>query len=174
MIGHNYAQALFSLALDEKLDEAILKDLQTVEKAIAPEPDFLRLLSSPNLSKAERCGVLDTCFRGQVHTYVLSCMKLMTEKGCARYIPDVCRAYTDLYREMHGIVSVRAATAVPMTEEQKQRLTKRLETMTGKKIILEPVLDPGCLGGVRLDYDGLRVEDTVRHRLDSVRDWLKA
>ena len=174
MIGHDYAQALFSLAQDEQLDDRILQELQTVGDAIAPEPTFLRLLSAPNLSKEERCGILDRCFKGRVHAYVLNCLKLMTEKGYARYLPEMCQSYGELYNEAHGILSVKAATAVPMTTEQQDRLRKRLEAMTGKKVILKSVIEPACLGGIRLDYDGMRVNDTVRHRLDSVRDWLRA
>ena len=177
MIGHNYAQALFSLIeedRDEKLSDRILQEMRTVGEAVSPEPAFLRLLSAPNLSKEERCGVLDACFGGRVHTYVLNCLKLMTEKGYARYIPEVCQSYVKLYNEAHGILSVKAVTAVPLKAEQAEKLKARLEKITGKKIALEAAVDPACLGGIRLDYDGLRVEDTVRHRLDSVRDWLRA
>ena len=34
-------------------------------------------------------------------------------------------------------------------------------------------VDPQVLGGVRLDYDGKRLDDTVSHRLDAVRRLLK-
>ena len=34
-------------------------------------------------------------------------------------------------------------------------------------------VDPAVLGGVRLDYDGKRLDDTVSHRLDAIRGLLK-
>ena len=45
--------------------------------------------------------------------------------------------------------------------------------MTGKTISLTNRIDPDCLGGIRLDYDGTRMDDTVLHRLESVRKLLK-
>ena len=45
--------------------------------------------------------------------------------------------------------------------------------MTGKQVRLENVIEPDCLGGVRLEYDGKRVDDTIRHRLDAVHSMLK-
>ena len=45
--------------------------------------------------------------------------------------------------------------------------------MTGKSIRLICRVDPSCMGGMRLDYDGRRVEDTIRHRLDTLGDLLK-
>jgi len=34
-------------------------------------------------------------------------------------------------------------------------------------------IDPECLGGVRLDYDGKRVDGSVANRLETVRNMLK-
>ena len=44
---------------------------------------------------------------------------------------------------------------------------------TGKTIDLQNRIDPACLGGIRLDYDGKRLDDTVSHRLDSIGALLK-
>jgi len=33
-------------------------------------------------------------------------------------------------------------------------------------------VDPDVLGGVRLDFDGKCVDDTLSHRLDSIRNML--
>ena len=60
-----------------------------------------------------------------------------------------------------------------MTPDQLQRLTKKLMAITGKQIELRGRVDPNCLGGVRLDYDGKRLDDTVAHRLDAIRGVLK-
>ena len=66
-----------------------------------------------------------------------------------------------------------AVTAVALTQEQHARLTEKLTQLTGKTVELENKVDPAVLGGVRLDYDGKRVDGTVQSRLDSVRDLLK-
>ena len=51
--------------------------------------------------------------------------------------------------------------------------TKKLEQLTGKTIDLSCRVDPAVMGGVRLDYDGKRVDGTVRSRLDAVDKMLK-
>ena len=64
-------------------------------------------------------------------------------------------------------------TAAPVTKAQSDRLEAKLNAMTGKKVRLMNVIEPDCLGGVRLEYDGKRVDDTIRHRLDAVHSMLK-
>ena len=68
---------------------------------------------------------------------------------------------------------VKVMSAVALTAAQQEKLTGKLAQLTGKQIILECRVDPSCLGGVRLDYDGKRVDGTVQSRLDAVRDLLK-
>ena len=58
-------------------------------------------------------------------------------------------------------------------EKKKERLSQKLQAVTGKTIDLCNRVDPSCLGGVRLDYDGKRVDDTVSHRLGSISALLK-
>ena len=172
-VGSVYAEALYSLAREEGFSDAILQQLKTLDSCFAQEPDFLRLLGAPNLSKAERCQILDESFRGKVEPYLLNFLKILTEKGYIRQFSNCVEAYRDLYNQENGILPVTAITAVPLTEAQTVKLTEKLRNITGKQIELLNKLDPTVLGGMRLDYDGKRVDDTVSHRLDAVRSMLQ-
>ena len=172
-VGSVYAEALYSLAREEGLSDAILQQLKTLDSCFAQEPDFLRLLGAPNLPKSERCQILDNSFRGQVEPYLLNFLKILTEKGYIRQFPNCVKAYRDLYNQDNGILPVTAITAVALTDAQRAKLTEKLHKITGKQIELLNKLDPTVLGGMRLDYDGKRVDDTVSHRLDAVRSMLQ-
>lgn len=172
-VGSVYGEALYVLAKDEGLSDEIMHQLRILDEGFAGEPEFIRLLSAPNLSKEERCGIVDDCFRGKVHVYVCSFLKLLTEKGYAKHFSACVKTYQEQYNLDHGILPVTAVTAVPLTEGQMGRLTEKLSGITGKTVELNCRVDPAVLGGVRLDYDGKRVDDTVSHRLDAIRGMLK-
>ena len=133
----------------------------------------MRLLSAPNLTKDERCRILDDSFRGKINPYVLNFMKILTEKGYMRYFADCCKEYRAAFNRDHGILEVCAVSAVPLSADQTERLTQKLAKVTGKTIDLHNRIDPACLGGIRLDYDGKRLDDTVSHRLESIGALLK-
>ena len=172
-IGSVYGEALYDLARSEEVSDQILEELSVLDESFRWEPDFLRLLAAPNLGKEERCGLVNQCFRGKVHPYVLNFLKILTEKGYTRFFGDCCAVYRELYNRDNGILPVTAVTAVALTAEQSEKLTAKLVALTGKKVELINRVEPGVLGGVRLDYDGKRVDDTVAHRLDTVRGLLK-
>ena len=172
-IGSVYGEALYTLALEEQLTEQILAELNVLQESFHQEPDFIRLLASPNLSKQERCAIVDGSFRGKVHIYVLNILKILTEKGYMKHFSDCCKAFEEHYNLDNGILPVTAITAFPLSDAQAEKLTGRLARITGRQIKLRNRVDPTCLGGVRLDYDGKRLDDTVSHHLEAIRGLLK-
>lgn len=172
-IGNAYGLALYELAVEEGVSEEILAQMTALDDSFRQEPGFVRLLSSPSLSKEERCRILDDSFGGRIHRYLLNFMKILTEKGYMGSFSDCRKAFLRRYYADHNIVSVTAVTAVPLTRGQTDALTEKLSRATGKTVLLQNRLDPQCLGGVRLDYDGLQMDDTVAHRLGAIRDLLK-
>lgn len=172
-IGSVYGEALYGLAVEENASDEILSELTALNHSFHGEPDFIRLLSSPSIPKPERCRILDDSFRGKLHTHVVSFLKILTEKGYIKHFSDCCKSYESAYNLDHNILPVTALTAVPLTAEQAAALTAKLSRITCKTVKLQNKVDPACLGGVRLDYDGKRLDDTVSHRLDAIRSMLR-
>ena len=168
-----YGEALYALAKDENKSDLMLRQLKVLDESFAAEPDFIRLLSAPNLTKIERKEILDACFKDKAEPYLLNFLKILMEKGYIRQFSNCVQVFRELYNEDNGIMPVSAVTAVPMTQSQKEKLTAKLAGITGKQIELTNTIDPACIGGVRLDYDGKRVDDTIVHRLDAVSSLLK-
>ena len=171
-IGSVYGEALYELALSENLTEEVKQQLAALDESFQAEPDFLRLLCSPNLSKQERCQILDDSFRGKVHSYLLNFLKILTEKGYIKQFSSCCEMFASLYNRDHNILSVTAVTAVALNSRQSEALTQKLNRITGKTILLRNQVNPACLGGVRLDYDGQRLDGTVKNHLDRLREML--
>lgn len=172
-VGTVYGQSLYTLAKEENLENAVLQELTSLETAFAEQPEFLKLLGSANLSKPERLAILDDSFGGKVHLYVLNFLKLLTEKGHISRFGSCCRAYREQYNLDKGILQVRVVSAIALTESQKQRLTDKLSSMTGKEISLICREDKSVLGGIRISYDGKQVDGTVQGRLSALEKSLK-
>ncbi|MBQ7795181.1 MAG: ATP synthase F1 subunit delta [Lachnospiraceae bacterium] len=172
-VGNVYGQALYSLVKDEGLSAVVLEELKVLKKSFSEEPEFVRLLAAANLSKEERCQILDDSFRGKIQPYVLNFLKILTEKGYIRQFFQCCETFESQFNLDHGILPVKAVTAIPLTKEQTEKLTKKLSGITGKTVIIENQVDADCIGGVRLDFDGKRLDDTVAHRLEAIGGLLK-
>lgn len=171
-VGTIYGGALFDLAAEEGAAGEILGQLQVLTESFSQEPAFLKLLNAHSLAKKERCRIVDESLTGKVHPYVVNFLKILTEKGYVRHFPHCYDAYRARYNQANNILPVTAVTAVALNEPQYLRLQSKLQEQTGKTIELTSRVDPDVLGGVRLDFDGKCVDDTLTHRLDSIRNML--
>lgn len=171
--AQTYGESLYELARDEQLSAEILEQLQAVLRLFRENPQYMALLSLPSVPKKERCGVLDESLRGHVHPYVLNFLKILVENGTIRQLAGCEEAYRRRYYADSGILEVTAITAVPLTEALQQKLQDRLEQRTGKTVRLAARVEPGVLGGVRLEMAGQRLDGTVRCRLDEIQASLR-
>ena len=172
--GAEYGGALYELAVEEGLEQTILEQLDQVCRLLAENPAYVKLLAMPSVPKAERCAALDEAFGGQAEPYLLNFLKLLCEKGEIRSLPDCRKEYRARYNQAHGILEATAVTAVPMSAGQADALKKKLESITGKTIALTARVEPGCLGGVRLEVECTQLDGTVKNRLDEMRRLLAA
>lgn len=170
-LAKRYGGSLYELAAEEKLDGQILAELDTAVASFQAEPAYLRLLSAPNLPKKDRRALLDEAFAG-AHPYTVNFLKVLCDEGALRELPGCARAYRDLYNADHGILEVTAAAAVNLDDAERAKLTRALEARTGKKVQLTVKVEPGLLGGVRLDMGGVQLDGTVRHRLEALKNRL--
>ena len=164
-----YGGSLYDLAAEENLEDSILADVEGCAKIMADNPDYLHLLSMPNLPKKERCGLIDEAFSGQVHPYVVNFMKILCENGTLRELRGCAQEYRLRYNEVHGILEATAITAIALSEDNRAKLEAKLCALTGKTVQLKTKVDPSVLGGIRLDMDGTRMDGTIQNRLDTLR-----
>ncbi len=169
-----YSRALMDLAAEEGVSDTLLYETRLVGRMFSENPSYARLLSDPNIPKGERVGLIGDAFKGGFHPYLTSFLKMLTERGYARHIPSLMEEYERLYCEAYGIVTATAVSAVPLTEEQKRRLSDKVSAITGKMVSLHCRVDPALIGGISLSVENTLFEGSVKAKLNELRASLKA
>ena len=173
MAGKNeYANALFALALEENTLDEVRLDLQAAAITLKENPDYIKLLDTPALSKVERLSLIDEAF-ASLNYSVTNLVKILCERHAVYTLCELSDTFGLLYDEHNGIERVEAVTAVSLSEIQREALIKKLSDMTGKKIVIKNKVDPEILGGVILRYSGIQLDGSVKSRLDSFAESLK-
>ncbi|MBQ2793462.1 MAG: ATP synthase F1 subunit delta [Clostridia bacterium] len=160
-----YGRALFLLTEEVGSTERVREDVTVLIAAIEENPDVIKLLDTPAVSKAERLSVIDKIL-SSVDVNLCSLVKMLAEKREAHSLIKVLKAYLSVYDEARGIERVEAITAIPLSEEQVKRLTDRLAKRTGKTVIVTNTVDPSILGGIKLRYMGIQLDGSLKTRLD--------
>ena len=168
-IAKAYGKTLYDLAVECESVEQMLEEITALRQAFEENPQFVTLLNTPNIKREERVQIVDETFGGRIHIYLLNFLKIIAENGTAHEFVDAAKQFRKEYNFENGIETVTVVSAVALSAEQKSALTEKLCKVTGKTISLELVVDPECMGGIRLQMDGLQLDGTVKNKLDAIR-----
>ena len=165
-ISVEYGAGLFAAARDAGVDEEILTESRVLLSVLSGE--YLRLVSNPDIPKAERIHLIGELLSGRVQPYLANFVKLMVERSLAFEIADAFAEYEKLYYEHHSIVRVSCESAVALTDVQKEKLQKKLEAHTGRRVEIEYKVISSLIGGVKLSFDNRLVDGTVKNKLREI------
>ena len=167
-----YGRALFTLTEETARTETVFEDMKAVQKALCNNPEYVKLLDTPAISKDEKLLLIDKAF-SKVDEYLLNLIKILCENHSVYMFEKSAETFFELYDEARGIERVEAVTAVALSEEQKKKLASKLATVTGKKIIIKNTVSKEILGGIQIRYSGKQIDGSIKTRLDSFEKSLK-
>ena len=168
-----YGDGLYDLAAEEQLSDAILQDGKAVGDLFDAEPDYRRLLSEPSIPKTDRIRLLDEAFSGRIAGYLLNFLKILCEKGILSEYKGCMEEYEKRYNKDHGIITAVVTTAIKLSDEQAKTLREKLEAKSGKKVILDQVVSPSVIGGLRVEMEGELMDGTIKSQLSGMHRSLK-
>ena len=173
MTVHNeYGYALFLLAKEEGTLDATRDDAEIADGLLRKNESYVKLLDTPALAKDEKTALIDEAF-GTLSYSIVNLLKILCEKRAVHTFSEVFATFFSGYDAEMGIERVEAVTAVKMTEGQLSALSKKLESITGKTVVIKNTVSPEILGGVMLRYSGIQIDGSVKSRLDSFSEKLK-
>ena len=168
-LSREYAEALFALAAENDQTKEYLEALESVGAALTDNPDYVELLACPAIPRDERDGLLAQTF-GSLPEQVLAFVQLLCAHGRIRSLDDCIEAYRLLYRTAVAMSTAQVTSAVPLTEQEKERLAAALTARMGRTVTLECTVDESLLGGLTVCVDGKVLDGSLRERLRDIKD----
>ena len=161
-----YALALFELARDGDVLDAVAADLASFATMLDESADLRRLIRSPVLSREDQGKALAALAAragfGELTTKFLG---LVAEHRRLFALPEVIEAYRAMLAEHKGEVAAELVSAVPLQEEQVATLEKQLSGAVGKQVMLAARVDPGLLGGLVVRVGSRMLDASLRTKL---------
>ena len=168
-VSKEYAEALFTLALEENSIDDFYSALSMMQALFSENPEYIEFLSTPSIPKAERVQQLTKCFEGKVPDIILHFAIVMVERGDIHSFNDSVMEYENLSFAMKSVSNATAVSAVPLTEEEKVRLIRKLERLCTHTVQLHCRVDPSLIGGMIIEIDGRVIDGSIKHRMRELK-----
>lgn len=173
-VGMTYGQAIFELAQEKNILEQMEKDLLYVEELLNENKDLRAFINSPIIAKEEKIKLLQKIFQDGILTDALHFLFIMISRGRASGIIEAIQHYVNKSREARGILMAKAVLAREISSVEREKLLTKLQSITGKQIILQEVIVPTIMGGMIVSIDDKVIDVSIARRLKEMEKVLRS
>jgi|LGOV01.1.fsa_nt_gb F-type H+-transporting ATPase subunit delta len=173
LVAKTYSQALFEVGLDNNNLDVFMEELKVVRDMFREYPDFYEILISPKINTEEKKKIVDEVFKGKATNEINNFMKILLDKRRVKDLYSIVEQFENLIYEHKGIVKATAITTVLLGKDEKDSLTKKLESITGKEVELINEIDKSVLGGVLIKLGDQVIDGTLKGKLNNLQISLK-
>ena len=169
--ARRYAEAAFEVAQRDGTVEAWRSELDAAGE-IAADDQVGRMLGNPAVALETRTEMAESILGKTVSKPVLNLIGLMLRRGRIEQLPRVAAEFRRLDNARQGITLATATSAAPLSPDEVQALTARMEQLTGGLVELDLRTDPSLLGGLVVRIGDRLIDGSVRGRLERLRNQL--
>ena len=163
-----YARSLFQAAREQDKLDVVNRELGEFTAAIADVPQLRNVLSNPELDAADKAAVLGEIL-ADADELTRNFVLLVTEKGRATELEEIYRELEALVAAEQRRLTVELTTAFELTDEEADSILKTIEVASGRGVEATRKVDPSLIGGIVLQAGSMRVDASVKGRLDRLR-----
>jgi F-type H+-transporting ATPase subunit delta len=163
-----YARALFEAAREKDRIDTVQAELAEFVDAVRDVPELRALLRDPQLDPRAKIAALREILGG-ADEHVRNFVLLLAERGRAAELEETHREFDRLVAVETGRLTLDLTTAVELSDDEARGIVEQIERASGRSVDATRSVDPDLLGGVVLQVGSLRLDASLRGRLERLR-----
>jgi F-type H+-transporting ATPase subunit delta len=168
-VAHRYAEALLLSAVEDKKEDEVAADVESVKRSIMASRELSLLLNSPIIKSDVKKRALRAIFEGKVGGLMLEFLSIVTEKGRESLVPLIVDRFDQLRNERLGIVTIEVSAANDLSRQQTSSLRTRFEAITRKTVTISFSVNKALKGGFLARVGDTVFDGSVRRQLERLR-----
>ena len=169
-LAERYAAALFDLADERHVLDAVAGDLRELRTMLQASGDLARLLRSPVLSRAEQgAAVAALSERAGLSDLTGDFLGVVAQNRRLFAVPAMIEAYLKKLAHRRGEVTAEVTVAQPLNEARQAALVEQLRRAVGARVAVDIRVDPALLGGMIVKVGSRMVDASLNSRLQRLR-----
>jgi F-type H+-transporting ATPase subunit delta len=168
-----YADALLNVAEKRQQADTVQEELQTlIDDVFGHDPQLEAFFASRAIGRDRKGEVLQKAFDGRCSDTLADFLHVLNRHDRLDTLRAVAAAYKELNNQRAGRMRVQVRSAVPLADDQQERLRHELRETFQREPILEARVDPELLGGIVVKVGDWLYDASVRTRLENIRKQL--
>lgn len=167
-IAQTYAEALFSLGLEDKKLSKLQDEGKALSEIIHDNEDFLLLIDSRFMSREERQDIASKILR-DFDEDIVNFVKVLIANNRTNYIKDILEAFNSLCNEYKGVKEGLIYSAFPLDKETINKIKNKISQIEGMDVELISRIDPSLIGGVKVVINSHVYDGSIKNQLEKLQ-----
>jgi ATP synthase F1 delta subunit len=166
-----YARALFDAAQERGRLSEVREEIVDFARNVHEVRELRALIDSPDIDRRVKADALRELL-GDADELVRNFLLLLVEKNRASQLDEIVREFERLVAIEEGVLAVELTTAYELDSEEADQIVNQIQQASGRRVEATTKVDPRLIGGIVLQAGSLRVDASVRGRLERLRHQL--
>ena len=167
-----YAAGLAKLAEAEGELNRVADELYQLGRTVESSDQLRSTLSDRAIPASRRIGILEDLLGATASPVTINLVSTLVGAGRGSHIGPIADELIRQAAESRGQAVAEVRSAIPLSDDQRDRLKSALSSATGMNIDIVVVVDPEILGGVVAQVGDTVFDGSVRTRLEKMKERL--
>jgi F-type H+-transporting ATPase subunit delta len=168
-IAGRYAKALFELAGEQNLLEAVHNDMVQLKNICESNKDFRHLLESPIISQGKKTAVFKAVFFDNINLMSYRFLEIIIKKRREVLVAEIAQEFINLYNDFLNIKTVVLKTAIKANDVLVVQLKNILKEQLKANIEMVETVNPNLVGGFVLTYEDKQYDASIRRNINRLK-----
>ncbi len=162
--SEQYAVALFELARETDVITEIEKTFASFLKSFDKQSrDFF---THPNIKRYDKKAAVKAV---GLPTLFQDFLLVVVENGRVDILDKMYKDYKHLIDKMHKKMHIVVKSKKTLQKSRIEQLKTQFEKKYSRKVTIENQVDESIVGGLRFEFEGKVIDDTINHNLATLR-----
>lgn len=121
VISVRYARALLKAAIEQKQEQRVYEEMQTLANSFIQIPELRLTIDNPMLLKNKKQELLETACGKELSKLLRDFFTLVLREGREGMLQFMAASYITLYRKQKNLISGKLTTATPVSSTMEKR-----------------------------------------------------
>lgn len=168
-ISIRYARALYTLALEKKMQEVVYKEMIQLSHSFMHLPKMSEVLSNPMFSPEDKIKLLITASGENISELTDQFIRFVVSKNREEYMIFMAMSFQDIYRKEERIVLGQISSPVHLPQEVVDRIKRYIKIKYRQKLELRTHIDHELIGGFVMEVNNYRYDASVLNELTNIK-----
>ncbi len=163
----------YSIAFTEALEKSEYKDVfdnvHELFHSIKDNSEYMSLLNSTSVEINVKKKLVDELFANNKTPYLKNMLYYMLDKDDQKYLIEVLREIIHKLSSEMDYVILKITSAYQLTQKDIDAIVMKVGNKLKKTVIPEVFVDPSYIAGISIEYDSMRVDNSIKAKLNEIK-----